>query len=349
MILPISTTPGNSGGRQVHAPARATDSVPSDDDTASLEFGAPSVSAPVFYPGQWCALQHANEQGVTGVDAVAAITKRCQKWSCPACSTFRIRKAVRRAVRASCEWCLSRTGVTLLFAAIPAEGLSVEVIQQHAQWTEQFADALRGHPQVVGFLVKMELDQASRGPGGVAMVTIHVHADVMTLCHSAGAVIKACMPAAVQDVQIEPKPDVGWIEYLGKPVVHPPAKKRDPAVLKAICAALDDWQWDSGSERLLWLGGLYTGHTARWACQGAGITKALADDSKWCKHDGTIRRIIARKWSRTQKGIKKWAMLAKYYTGTWKIDVLYGPKLRCRAKCIAICGIKKKGAEQEAT
>ena len=283
-----------------------------------------------------CPLRKLNELGINDPEAFKkAIRRACRRCSCRACSTHAIRWKVRDAVQAIKDWSFDRHTVTLLFPAVSPDALPVEVVDQHYQWAAKMAAALGSHPQVMAFLLKVEVDQGRNGPGGLKTVVFHLHVDMMTLCASAAGVVDECKPNSVRDFQIDEKPSEAWPEYLGKPVVHPGGKKRDPAVLAKVRAALDEWQLHTGHKRLFWFGGLYNGTTARWANRGAGIRKALADKSNWPGIEGFIRRAIALKWVKGQTSVKKWGKFAGHYKGKWLIVAGYGCKSKCHVYQVA--------------
>jgi hypothetical protein len=316
MSLANADAPGNPGGCDAASLTALADPLPD----ASL------TRKPLKLGYSPCPLRHANRNGIGGKDAAWSIMHRCRHLSCPDCGRFDARGRAASAKAVCMTWTLDRVGVTALFPPVPVADLTADYLEGCASWAERFAAALKADPRVAAAFVKMEVDQARRSKPGVPTAVVHVHALVMTESGSPESVVDACLPAGVTDVKYEPEPDAGWAGYLAKGVVPAlVASNRNPKVLAAIGERVDAWQLATRRRRAFWYSGLFDRRVHRFARKGAGIAKALGDDSAWRGLYEATQRCRARAWARGLASYQKWKRYADRYQPVWRIKVPLAP------------------------
>src|SRR5207249_4450491 len=148
-------------------------------------------------------------------------------------------------------------------------------IEQAYQWVEKCAKALREHPKIITYFVKIEIAQGRQMPDKSPSVLIHVHADIMLAKESDWSIVSKCLPPELKQRLDQPVYySTGWFDYLGKPYIARPADNQSRDVLKAIAIALDQFQKQTRVSKLFWVGGWYDRRTSQQIVRGAGIAKA---------------------------------------------------------------------------
>lgn len=312
-----ATLGSTSGGNAVATPTTAV-ALP------NVAGASPVASATFDFEYRECALQRVNRLNFNSAESFRrGLMYRCRRHSCPACSAYEVRPRVAAALLTAGNWSFRRCGLTLLYPLVDYDDIAPADLAAAAYDRALLAAALGSHPGVLAFLIKFEVAPALRpAPGAHAAARLHNHLDIMLRPEcSLNEIVGLCASPGVTVGKVSPDADLGWLDYLGKPVLWPLRGKDgkvgcDPYTHARIVTALDAWQKEAaGDAGVVDFGGWYDRRKATWPEKAARLLKAISDPSRWQGVAGYMRRAGAIATAGRTEYVRKWEWVADHYAG----------------------------------
>lgn len=272
------------------------------------------------WPVGWhCTLAATNRDGVKATDI--DLRQRCSLLSCPACSSFDVRKRVQGMIRAANEWRLCRLAPTIPLGPIDVALFGPGDVEPVFQLADDLAARLNASGEVVGFLLKVEFAPGRKGTSNAAQVVLpHIHAELLSRSPLTRADVERIVGRQLPGLHLQPC-DSGWTRYLGKPVISD-GDNWNPVARRSVVDALDKWQRTkqrySRSKRkrgkrchAYRFGGLAHGNGFRWA---RNAMERCAEIEKLTGHE----KQAALKAAQRSVSFKKWSGLWSLWRGPEK-------------------------------